>query len=469
MNLERQLQKAVDYAKSGDQDRAIPLFTQALQQQPQNGQLRIYLAKSLGLAFRLEECEALIGHLLQATQRSPAILIEVAKTWEELDRRDLALSLWEEAAEKGVPGAWSHVALLQERLNQIEAATDSLAKGQETGEVGPRWHWVSGRLAQRSGDLPSSRAAFEYLYERTPKTEWGRRAAHSLAQVKDREGDYAGAWSWAAKAKEPTLAAAAELRKRVSLPKPAPIPIAKIPEWSEEFPLTLLAGFPRSGTSLTCRLLVEATGFQLSDESLAMQRMLQIAKAQVGHKAFPREIRNARKAYRAAIKATLGADLAPGLIDKNPAMSLWGPWIQLILPETQVLWVSRDWREIALSCWFTDFPLNALTAHFQDWDHLAAVLALGSAHRNYWKTHSSPENFQEVTYEEIVTAGRLPQQAIDFCLKGENPAPTTNKATNINSLTYAEAIKPPTRERLGRWEHYSEFAPANFEALVNLG
>lgn len=133
----------------------------------------------------------------------------------------------------------------------------------------------------------------------------------------------------------------------------------------------------------------------------------------------------------------------------------------------RILWVTRDWREIALSCWFTDFPLNGLTARFAASDSLAETLELAAGHRAHWRSELSGFSYNEVSYEEIVTSGGLPAGTLTFVRNG-HATPTEKSGGErewVNSPTYAEVQNPPSRERLGRWENYEGFAPSWFERL----
>lgn len=196
MNLEDLLKRAVYLARSGDADRAIPLFVKLVEKKPDNVQLRVYLAKALGLAFRFEERDLLIDNLLAASKRDSSVVLKLARTWEELDRPDLAIELWEEAAETGrIPGSWSQVARLAERLNLLERAREALERGRLEDEPGPCWLWVEARLAQRAGDHARAVALFESLHRRAREGEWWRKSGHGMAASLDALGDYQAAGS----------------------------------------------------------------------------------------------------------------------------------------------------------------------------------------------------------------------------------------------------------------------------------
>jgi tetratricopeptide (TPR) repeat protein len=473
MNLEETLKRAVYLARSGDADRAIPLFVRLVEKRPENVQLRIYLAKALGLAFRFEERDLLIENLLTASGREPSVLVSLAKTWEELDRPDAALALWEEAAQSGkIAGSWSHVARLAERLNQLERAKEALRQVEKEEERGPGWFWVEARLRARAGDHAKAADLFEALKVRAKAGDWWRRAGHGLASAWDALGEYARAWQCLHEVKQAQVAEAEKLARATPLPQAVAVPVSgkrsPVADDEKELPLTLLTGFPRSGTTLAMNLLSRASGQRVSDESLAMERMLRAVRAGRSPRAKARELPSARESYLQANEALLGPDFrASPFIDKNPAMALWVPWVRLILPEVRVLWVRRDWREVALSCWFTDFPLNGFTARFATLESLRKVLELAESHRSFLQDTLHPSHYHEVHYGEIVTSGALPEAAVDFVRTGRKVAETwkEGRPAFVNSPTYSEVQKAPSDQRLGRWKGYREQAPEFFERL----
>lgn len=474
MTLEQLLKKAIDLARSGETDRAIPLFVKLVEKRPDQIQLRIYLAKSLGLAFRFEERDLLIENLLTASGRDPSVVVELAKTWEELDRPDLALALWEEAARsRKVRGSWSQVARLAERLNRLEQAGEALRRGALEDEPGPCWFWVQARLAQRLEKPSEALRTFETLYDRSKGGKWWRQSAHGMAAVYDTLGEYRHAWQCLQPVKEANASEAQKLARATPLCEPLEIPLAgkHHPDFDDSTSLTLLTGFPRSGTTLACALLQKATGQAVCDETLAMDRMLRIARAGRTAHARVRDLQAARQAYLDATTAILGGPLpSVGFIEKNPAMALWLPWIMRILPETRFLWIQRDWREVALSCWFTDFPLNGITARFRNWEALVEIMTLASKHGQFLHNNTSPSQAHQVSYETMVTSGSLPAEAIAFSL-GSQAAPVNLEAHEpefVNSPTYAEVRKPPSPNRLGHWKNYQEFEPDAFEKLATL-
>ncbi|YCM46079.1 sulfotransferase [Verrucomicrobiaceae bacterium 227] len=474
MTLEQKLKKATELARSGEADRAISFFVELVEARPENVQLRIYLAKCLGLVFQFEECELLLENLLKATGRAPEVLVETAKTWEELDRADLSLGFWEEAARsEKVPGAWSQVARLSERFNRLPEAKEALEQGSKKGEAGPCWHWVKGRVAQREGCFEDALREFSLIFERSPESDWGQQAGHGMAAVFEKLGEFQRAWEILKKVKNRRESTARKLARANALPK------ASVVAGGSDFEpknsirgLTLLGGFPRSGTTLTCRLLGEATGLPVSDESLAMDRALRLAKAGAGRRAHSGSLHAAREGYEEAMRVLLGGvAMKGGFIDKNPAMALWYPWLSKIFPEMRLLWVSRDWREVALSCWFTSFPLNALTASFRSWSALSEVLELASQHLKYIQEDAPAGGFHRVNYDELVSTGGLPKATLEFVSQGADlPCGRSAFAAKgfINSPTYAEAVRPPSSDRLGRWKNYYQFAPQFFDALEQL-
>src|SRR5208282_2855108 len=143
------------------------------------------------------------------------------------------------------------------------------------------------------------------------------------------------------------------------------------------------------------------------------------------------------------------------LVDKNPSPTARLPLWLRVFPELRVLIALRDPRDVALSCYFQNIPLNAANVNFLSLERLAKHYAdlMG-----IWLMVREWEGFAWIQsrYEDIVanlpTEGRRvteflglpwhPDQARFYEKSG---------ARQLYSPTYQDVTRPVYRRSVARW------------------
>src|SRR5262249_26321072 len=135
-------------------------------------------------------------------------------------------------------------------------------------------------------------------------------------------------------------------------------------------PIAFLGGHPRSGTTLLEQVLDAHPKIAALDEPTAFLDVLQPSFLMSKEHSSGRS--NAlRRAYFEAIDRELGGpSQSKMVIDKNPSPTARLPiWLR-VFPELRVIIALRDPRDVVLSCFFQNIPLNAVNVNFLSFERL---------------------------------------------------------------------------------------------------
>ena len=141
------------------------------------------------------------------------------------------------------------------------------------------------------------------------------------------------------------------------------------------------------------------------------------------------------------------------VVDKLPDNYLYLGVIALMFPNATLINLKRDLRDVAVSCWMTNFRSIRWTSHpdhlarrFQDYERLMA----------HWRTLLS-DRIVEVEYEQLVTefepeARRL----IRACGLDWEPACLDFHQSNrpVRTASVTQVRQPIYRRSVARWTHY---------------
>jgi tetratricopeptide (TPR) repeat protein len=232
----------------------------------------------------------------------------------------------------------------------------------------------------------------------------------------------------------------------------------------------LLAGHPRSGTTLIERVLGAHSGVTALDEPLAVPdtalkplSRLSMDKSSITFDILTKLNGQRLENMRAACHAHLLREVPPErhgtlLLDKNPSLTALLPlWLRLF-PSAPVIIALRDPRDVVLSCWFQNLPLNRDNANFLTLERTAEHYA---AHMDVWLQlrGRSGLNAIETRYEDTVAA--LPAEGarltshLGLTWEPQQAAWHEQQSNWIAAPTVHDAAKPLYRSAVGRWRAYA--------------
>ena len=157
------------------------------------------------------------------------------------------------------------------------------------------------------------------------------------------------------------------------------------------------------------------------------------------------------------------------MVDKNPSLTVRFPFIGKIFPETRFIVALRDPRDVCLSCFMQNLPVNPVSSSYLTLERTVAeyVTVLG-----FWIAirHKMAAPWLEVRYEDIVadlesvarrTLGFLELPWDDRVLAFNRHA----KSKLVRSPTYADVGRPIYKTSRGRWRNYQKYLEPHLARL----
>jgi hypothetical protein len=141
------------------------------------------------------------------------------------------------------------------------------------------------------------------------------------------------------------------------------------------------------------------------------------------------------------------------IVDKMPDNYMYIGLLAIMFPKAVFIHSQRDLRDIAVSCWMTDFrsirwanDQNSIAKRFQQYERLM----------NHWK-EVLPVPLHEVHYEETVTdLESVARRMIEACGLPWEPACLEFHRTErpIRTASVMQVRQPVYQRSVARWKHY---------------
>jgi tetratricopeptide (TPR) repeat protein len=339
------------------------------------------------------------------------------------------------------------------------------------------------------GRLPAEDLQAMHALLARPHLAPGRRLAlhFGVAQVLDATGDYAGA---AAHLKRGNALCRALWEKQGQSYDPQAhtrlvdgLIAAFTPEHfarSAGFGLdsdvpVFIVGLPRSGTTLTEQILASHSQVHGAGE---------LAFARDSFEALPRVMSPVGTPLECL--ARLGPEAARGLaewhlarlrelnaeasrvVDKMPENYLFLGWLATLFPRAKFIHCRRDLRDVAVSCWMTNFRHIRWAA---DPDHIAARFRDYRRLMDHWRA-VLPVPLLEVDYEETVADPEgVARRLVAWCGLEWEPACLDfhRTARPVRTASVTQVREPVYTRSVARWKNYEPALAPLFRQLVPEG
>lgn len=489
-------QKAQQQLMSGKYAAALSAYHDLLKKYPGVAQLWFEAAMAEGRDLNFAGAEKALEQAASVGANDVALLVLIGQEYFRLRRFDRARTSFQRAvsADPNSVHALLSMAAWWERERRLADAIECAEACLDRHPQDPQARYYHTFLLHRQGRNDEAAAALRELNKRgNLDTNLKVSAHHLLGVVLDALGNYDEAWQMLGNAKaaaKTTTDTDALIRtydkwdrwRRDLLASVTP---QIIRQWRSETTgparLAFLGGHPRSGTTLMEQILGAHPEIRAFDEPEAFpQEVLNIfCPAQATHGLTLFDLNALSASRRAGLRdryfkslmreapAGFGSEL---LLDKNPSpTNSLHLWLRLF-PEIKVIIALRDPRDVILSCYLQNLPLNPATANF---------LSIERTAKHYgdlmdvWLRFRELGGFDwiEMRYHEVVDnpegEGRRvteflglrwhPQQA--------NYAETSGKKI-LHSPTYFEAAKPVYKQSLDRWRNYASWLAPMQERLA---
>jgi Flp pilus assembly protein TadD len=253
-------------------------------------------------------------------------------------------------------------------------------------------------------------------------------------------------------------------RHTLSLPKDI------VRTWSREFPervrepiprLAFLGGHPRSGTTLLEQILGAHPEVASLDESLSFD-MVAARLYNSSTQWPPARLNVIRRRYLQAFLTELGARKeGQMLLDKNPSPTVrLRIWLR-VFPELRVIIALRDPRDVVISCYFQNIPINPVNANFLSLErtatHYTNLMDVWLAVRQ-WEGFSWIETRYEDTVANLDQEGRRVTEFLGLCWhEDQSRFYDKSRQKRVYSPTYHDASQPVYKRSVARWTAYEKY------------
>lgn len=460
-------------AQLGRHEEAIRDFRQALDADPQLADAHNNLGVSLQASGHSEEA-------IESFSRAVAIQPAYADAWnnkglacQALGRFTEALDAHRQAVETDPQheNALAELAATLERGNQVVEAREIAERALEINPGQRKAGLVLAVLDRRDGDLESAEARCRALLTNTESDQEKGEVSLELAQCLDKLQRYDEAFGFFEQGQESLLKSWQRVPDKqiyfeqvdasTRWPRPDQSAASNISAQDKKVP-AFLVGFPRSGTTLTARILDAHPAISTSDEQPLVPRLMQFAESSLDLQpcsltADQREILAAE--YWRMAETDLGRpEPETVFLDKLPLNITRIGFIRQVFPQAKIIVALRDPRDACLSAFMQSFKPNPAMVHCAS---LGDAAALYCKVMNTWLEICKNDlpGFFESRYENLVenfeSSARQLLEFLGLDWAADVARFHENAGSDYLSTPSYQAIgKPVYRSARNRWRNY---------------
>lgn len=504
------LQKAVAYYRAGDYRNAARMAREASHQQPRDPKVwELLAAASLRSGEKTQAISALqtvceLSPSAMAWQQLGQCLIDVGRQEDALDpllawldaepapplqavkslagmlltyeRYEHAERLWRivldaDPASADAPAALSY---MREIANDLAAAQRYAEQALALEPSNALARLTTSQLALRQGDPAAAISELKSLLDAPGLASVNRSLAlYRLAKAHDQLGQYDAAWGAAVRAGQTLAVQVRPSHSTYSLTAIAELydyfATVDYRSWHsstnadrQDDPV-FLVGFPRSGTTLTERMLSTHSEISCVEEQDTLGPILQHFVAGPEALTALSQLDDAQvEAWRRMYfeQVDKHADRSKLVVDKMPMDSLYLGLIYRFFPNAKIIFALRDPRDVVLSCFMQSFALNEAMRHFLSIDdttrYYAASMRLATLYLD-----TTPLPIRLHSYEDLVQDTENQAQALFKFLELPWQPEVLNFHQHsdqkvINTPSYSQVSQPVYTGSMARWKRYEQ-------------
>ncbi len=473
---------------------SLRYFDRAFRLYPNNPTVLLQAATAFGNRFEISRAEELLSRL-RLNYPDPRMLMATGRCYQTISRLNEAIECYKEVLTVSRDHFEAHLELSRayERMNHLEQGLEHATQCLALQPNSPAALLIESQLLRRTGETGRAEIALRRLITDGNTPVAVRVSSHyQLGYLLDDDGRYEEAFDSVLKAKEIQLAEGAELlpksaRELTSLEDLWLVNKADIERWTRETAtlqrerIAFVLGAPRSGTTLLERVLSAHPEINSTDEEFFLpqdilpemmnnrdNRKLQISDL---HQLTKGRLKIDRERYFRFLTALLRENSRNKLhIDKNPSLIRLLPAVLRLFPDAKFLFAVRDPRDIVISCFMRQFPLNSISVEFLT---LEGTVKSVSRDLELWQKlkHSIPGQWSEIRYEAMVAdTASTAKQLLQFLEVTWDPTVLNfHQLTSVtNSPSYEAVSKPIFQHACGRWANYTKFLNPHLRKLDSL-
>ena len=235
-----------------------------------------------------------------------------------------------------------------------------------------------------------------------------------------------------------------------------------------EFSPVFLIGFPRSGTTLLDTILRSHPEIDVVEEKPLINSVEQVIKSKFKysldelHKLNKKDLEILRNHYLEILKNNCDNKNAKILIDKFPFQTVCLPLINLLFPNSKIIFTHRNPYDTVLSCFQQAFEPNNAMSNFRSIDSASLIYDLTM---NIWLDYKKNlrMNFITSKYEDlIVDFDKHILKILDFLNISwdeniKNYRKTAHKRGKINTPSSSQVVQPLYKSSIEKWKNYEKY------------
>jgi Tfp pilus assembly protein PilF len=488
-DIQQRANKARQLLLSNHFAQALPLYQKLVKQQPRDPILWFEYGNAASGLNQADLAESAWTQALDLAPGNAELIGLIGHQYQGLRQPERAQACFAKAAAADPRGINPRISLavLAEQNHRLEEARRAV---EECLEIDPRddqARYFGAVLDRRQNKLDLAERELRDLLGSDPKHPFVRYAArYELANILDRSQRPEEAMAWLLEAKQivSTLTDTRLLLQAYDQGAEAARSFTRslrktvLKSWAASFPeqkrepipsLAFLGGHPRSGTTLLEQVLDAHPSVAALDEPPAFLKLLQpeFHRSKV---LSTGRLNALRRLYTQALLREAGPT-AQGklLVDKNPSPTGRLPLWLRVFPELRVLIALRDPRDVVLSCFFQNIPLNATNVNFLNLERLAKHY---SDLTDIWLTVRQWEGFSwiETRYEDLVAdlqkEGRRVTEFLGLSWHEQQARFYEHSGSKqLYSPTYQDVTLPVYSRSVARWRTYEKYLAPILPAL----
>lgn len=480
VEFERALFKARDLALHNNDPGALALYAELVKRRPRNVHVWLEYAGVAVVLQKLDLAEIGWAKVEELNDSHVEVLLSMGFQYQHARLPERARRCFEKAAAIDPRHINSRInlALAFEKEQQFDEAREEVNECLRIDPKDEQARYLSAFLDVRSNRLADAEQQLRELIVSNPRHQYVRYAVHyKLAEILDRTQRFDEAMTHLQKAKEIVrgLVDPRGLEGQYDVTASKEEEIARyfrkdiVKKWNKELQndgcggvsgVAFLGGHPRSGTTLLEQVLAAHPDVAAVDEPPIFKCAIKPPFPIMGSISRA-ALTTTRRRYIQMLQQNSDYPAAGRiLLEKNPSVTAQLPFLLRIFPELRVVIALRDPRDVILSCYFQNLPLNKVNANFLSFERLAKHY---SSLMGIWLIVREWTGFSwiETRYEDTVRSlekegGRVTSfLGLEWHEKQRKFfEPNGNKI--VYSPTYHEVKKPIYSDSVGRWRFYEK-------------
>ena len=237
-----------------------------------------------------------------------------------------------------------------------------------------------------------------------------------------------------------------------------------------------LIGFPRSGTTLLDTILRSHPEIDVLEEKPLINSVEQIIKSKFKcsldklHKLTSKDLDYLRNHYLEILRNNCDNKNAKILIDKFPFQTVCLPLINLLFPNSKIIFTHRNPYDTVLSCFQQSFEPNNAMANFRSIESASRIYDLTMS---IWLDYKEKLKMNHITskYEDLIEdfdkhiLKILNFLDVSWDENIKNYRNTAHDRGKINTPSSSQVVQPLYKSSIDKWKNYEKYFKSSNQYL----